>query len=102
MLNLPMMDWRLHVNHRSLRQTLSPYRAWLDAPLGIIVFFTFRHYGVSWDEEIQNQYGQAVFDYYASGFTDKHYNQIFNLSIFTAACLMVWRPSSTTYADADL
>lgn len=54
----------------------------LVAILGVVVFLTFRHYGISWDEDIQNQYGQAVFDYYASGFTDQHYNQIFNLHLY--------------------
>lgn len=54
----------------------------LIALLGLIVLFTFRRYGVSWDEEIQSQYGMAVFDYYASGFKDQHYNQIFNLHLY--------------------
>ncbi len=54
--------------------------AWivLGALLGIVLL-TFKHYGISWDEELQSQYGQAIFDYYASGFVDHRYNQIFNL-----------------------
>jgi hypothetical protein len=47
-----------------------------------VVMLTFQHYGVSWDEEIQSQYGQAVFDYYNSGFVDHRYNQIFNLYLY--------------------
>lgn len=54
----------------------------LIAIMGVIVLLTFRRYGVSWDEDIQNKYGQAVYDYYASGFHDQHYNQIFNLHLY--------------------
>ena len=50
--------------------------------LAIIVVLTFRHYGISWDEEVQSQYGQAVYDYYNSGFVDHRYNQIYNLYIY--------------------
>jgi hypothetical protein len=50
--------------------------------LAVVVVMTFRHYGVSWDEEIQSQYGQAIFDYYNSGFVDHRYNQIFNLYLY--------------------
>lgn len=52
------------------------------AVLTAIVFATFRHYGISWDEEIQSQYGQAIFDFYNSGFVDHRYNQIFNLYLY--------------------
>ncbi|MDD5586405.1 MAG: glycosyltransferase family 39 protein [Alphaproteobacteria bacterium] len=52
------------------------------AVLAVIVFLTFRHYGVSWDEEIQSQYGQAIYDFYNSGFVDHRYNQIFNLYLY--------------------
>ncbi|NTU77573.1 MAG: hypothetical protein HGA90_07170, partial [Alphaproteobacteria bacterium] len=50
--------------------------------LALVILLTFRHYGVSWDEEIQSQYGQAVYDYYASGLVDRHYDQIFNLHYY--------------------
>ena len=52
------------------------------AALAVVVLLTFRHYGISWDEELQSQYGQAVFDYYASGFSDHRYDQIFNLYLY--------------------
>jgi hypothetical protein len=61
------------------------YRAlvWgLMALLLTLVIATFRDYGLSWDEEIQSQYGQAVFDYYASGFVDHRYKELFNLYIY--------------------
>ena len=50
--------------------------------LGILVLLTFRHYGITWDEEVQDQYGQAVFDYYASGFIDHRFEQMFNLYLY--------------------
>ena len=48
----------------------------------VVVLFTFRHYGVSWDEELQSQYGQAIVDYYLSLGHDDHYAEIFNLYIY--------------------
>ncbi|MDD3288291.1 MAG: glycosyltransferase family 39 protein [Alphaproteobacteria bacterium] len=50
--------------------------------LVLVVLFTFRDYGISWDEEIQSQYGQAVVDYYMSGFVDYRFAQIFNLHLY--------------------
>ncbi|MDD2325182.1 MAG: glycosyltransferase family 39 protein [Alphaproteobacteria bacterium] len=52
------------------------------AVLFLIVCATFEHYGITWDEEIQNQYGEAVYDFYASGLRDRHYEQIFNLYLY--------------------
>jgi len=50
--------------------------------LAVIVVMTFRDYGVTWDEELQSQYGQAVVDYYASFFKDQRYLEIFNLYLY--------------------
>lgn len=50
--------------------------------VAIIILLTFRHYGITWDEELQSQYGQAVVDYYLSGFHDLRYAQIFNLYLY--------------------
>jgi hypothetical protein len=47
-----------------------------------IILLTFGHYGITWDEELQSQYGQAVVDYYLSGFKDNHYAEIFNLYLY--------------------
>ena len=33
-----------------------------------VVLFTFVDYGISWDENIQNMYGNAIIKYYLSGF----------------------------------
>lgn len=59
------------------------YIAWgLLSTVFIIVLCTFLDYGVTWDEELQSQYGQAIADYYASGFHDMRYAQIFNLYLY--------------------
>src|SRR5882757_4603638 len=50
--------------------------------VGILILFTFRDYGVTWDEELQSQYGLAVVDYYLSFFQDHRYEEIFNLYIY--------------------
>ena len=59
------------------------YAAWgvLAIVLTLIVF-TFLDYGITWDEELQSQYGQAVADYYASWFQDQRYAEIFNLYLY--------------------
>ena len=40
------------------------------AVLTIVIFLTFRDYGISWDEELHVPYGQKLLAYYTSGFTD--------------------------------
>ncbi len=68
-----------------LTLNLKIYRHAAWSVLGVVFVFilcTFRHYGVTWDEELQSQYGQAVADYYASGFKDLHYAEIFNLYLY--------------------
>ncbi len=47
-----------------------------------VALCTFLDYGVTWDEELQSQYGQAVVDYYISGFKDLRFAQIFNLYLY--------------------
>ncbi|MFY9288865.1 MAG: glycosyltransferase family 39 protein [Alphaproteobacteria bacterium] len=48
----------------------------------ILILLTFRNYGVTWDEELQSQYGLAIVDYYFSGFRDDRYAEIFNLYLY--------------------
>src|ERR1700681_2959806 len=50
--------------------------------VAVIICLTFRHYGITWDEELQSQYGQAIVDYYLSGFKDQRYAEIFNLYLY--------------------
>ncbi|MDX2027548.1 MAG: glycosyltransferase family 39 protein [Alphaproteobacteria bacterium] len=59
------------------------YAAWaVFGLIAVLILLTFRHYGVTWDEELQSQYGQAIVDYYLSGFHDDHYAEIFNLYLY--------------------
>jgi hypothetical protein len=37
---------------------------------GVIAILTFTNYGVTWDEDVHNYYGNLVLDYYLSGFSD--------------------------------
>src|SRR4051812_11031193 len=48
--------------------------------LAVLVIATFRDYGISWDEEVQNNYGDKLLRFYASGFRDRsamHYLNLF-------------------------
>jgi dolichyl-phosphate-mannose-protein mannosyltransferase len=45
------------------------------------VLLTFRDYGVTWDEDVHNWYGNYVLDYYLSFFADKtalHWRDLYN------------------------
>jgi hypothetical protein len=52
------------------------------ALIAALILLTFRDYGVTWDEELQSQYGLAVVDYYLSLFQDHRFAEIFNLYIY--------------------
>ena len=54
------------------------------AVLVMLVFFTFRQYGISNDEEVQNVYGQRLLSFYLSGFAD-------NFSLHVQEPLSLWR-----------
>jgi hypothetical protein len=46
-----------------------------------LVLSTFRDYGVTWDEDVHNWYGNFVLDYYLSLFGDKtalHWRDLYN------------------------
>src|SRR5215467_3545572 len=46
-----------------------------------LVLLTFRDYGVTWDEDVHNWYGNFVLDYYLSFFSDKtalHWRDLYN------------------------
>jgi hypothetical protein len=48
--------------------------------IAALVILTFRDYGISWDEEVQNTYGDMLLAFYASGFHDRsamHYLNLF-------------------------
>ncbi len=45
----------------------------------LFVFFTYKDFGITWDESVQSTYGELVRDYFASGFQDKRCNTFLNL-----------------------
>jgi hypothetical protein len=68
-----------------LKVTEKHYRVAMLGVLGIVaitILLTFRHYGITWDEELQSQYGLAIVDYYTSLFADQRYAEIFNLYLY--------------------
>jgi hypothetical protein len=68
----------LTANHKIFR-----YAAYgVFAVLFVLILRTFLDYGITWDEELQSQYGQAVADYYLSGTHDQRYKEIFNLYLY--------------------
>lgn len=46
------------------------------------VFWTFRDYGIGWDDRIQHRYGDRILDYYASGGEDDRALKEDNLYIY--------------------
>src|ERR1700756_3821418 len=74
-------------NHLSLRSGLSREIFWNRLFIGLIVLFatlaifTFRDYGVTWDEDSHNWYGNFVLEYYLSLFVDNnalHWRDLYN------------------------
>ena len=63
----------------SLYQALA---AVIFAVLAIIILATFRDYGNSWDERLQNAYGEKLLDYYTSGFADRSAFSFLNLFLY--------------------
>src|ERR1700730_13409685 len=68
-------------------QELNAETFWDRLSFGIIVLgtvlalLTFRDYGVTWDEDAHNWYGNFVLDYYVSFFTDRnalHWRDLYN------------------------
>lgn len=49
------------------------------AVLTAIALFTFKDYGLGWDDYAHSQYGEMLYAYYASGFTDKRAFDFVNL-----------------------
>jgi hypothetical protein len=54
----------------------------LFATLVVLVAFTFRDYAISNDEEVQQQYGELIVAYYASGFADQSVFHFKNLYLY--------------------
>jgi hypothetical protein len=49
------------------------------AAVAAVVCLTFQNYGISWDEQVQNTYGQLLLRFYASGFHDRSAMTYLNL-----------------------
>jgi len=68
------------------------------AALAVLILVTFRDYGISWDEWLQNSYGEKLLAYYASGLEDKSAFTFGNLFLYggffdlTAALLNLVSP----------
>ena len=54
----------------------------LIALLALITALTFADYGISWDEWVQNVYGEKLLTYYTSGFTDLSAFEFSNLFLY--------------------
>lgn len=52
------------------------------AALAVLVVLTFRHYGISNDEEVQHRYGELILAYYGSGFSDRSVFDYKNLYLY--------------------
>ncbi len=48
----------------------------------VLVLATFRDYGISWDEKLQNTYGEKLISMYASGFADRSALTYVNLYLY--------------------
>jgi hypothetical protein len=64
-------------------------RAWPRAVAGgifavvaLVILTTFQDYGISWDEQLQNTYGQKLLAYYVSGFADTSAFSYSNLFLY--------------------
>jgi hypothetical protein len=48
----------------------------------VLVWMTFEHYGISWDEDVQNTYGKKLLSFYLTGFTDRSAFEFDNLYLY--------------------
>lgn len=89
---------------RRWQRATAEERLWGGLALGvgaiatILVLLTFRDYGVTWDEDVHNWYGNFALDYYLSGFADHralHFQDLINYGAafdMTAAFLNKFSP----------
>jgi len=57
---------------------------WLLA-VAVLVVLTYREYGIIWDSEVQNEYGQKLLSFYLSGFQDRSAFEFQNLYLYGGA-----------------
>jgi hypothetical protein len=86
--------WLDRANEESVCERLSLALVTLALLLALL---TFRDYGVTWDEDAHNWYGNFVLDYYLSLFTDRtalHWRDLYNYgAIFDTVAAVVNRVS---------
>jgi 4-amino-4-deoxy-L-arabinose transferase-like glycosyltransferase len=60
----------------------------------VVVLTTFDDYGITWDEQVQAEYGELVLRYFKSGLQDLSCNNYFNLylygPLFDSFCALVY------------
>src|SRR6266550_1391788 len=74
-------DWL----RRLPRFDMGPLSLLIFAVLIVLVFGTFRDYGISWDEHVQNVYGHYLRAYYLSSFHDQSAFNYRNLRYYGGA-----------------
>jgi len=78
-----MIDWPMTVRYVPLRIRW----AWIFtgiffALVAVLVATKFQDYGISWDEEVQNTYGQKLLSFYRTGFQDRSAMTYLNLFFY--------------------
>lgn len=74
--------------HATVREDATPVdwvaaAGWtVIAAVTLLVVLTFRDYGVSWDETLQNTYGEKLIAMYTSGFSDRSALNYVNLYLY--------------------
>jgi 4-amino-4-deoxy-L-arabinose transferase-like glycosyltransferase len=85
------LDVTTHSGYRDLRTALWTRlsgKSWRPASLVIIIILfvlvisTFRDYGITWDEQVQDIYGHDVLSYYLSFFRDRSAFNFINLRYY--------------------
>jgi Dolichyl-phosphate-mannose-protein mannosyltransferase len=56
--------------------------AGIFASIAVEILLTFQDYGISWDEQLQNTYGEKLLSYYTSGFEDESAFSYINLFLY--------------------
>jgi hypothetical protein len=81
------------------------------AVLVMLVFFTFRQYGISNDEEVQNVYGKRLLSFYLSGFADDSaftyknlylYGGLFDMAAVALEAVLPFDPYDTRHLLSGL
>jgi 4-amino-4-deoxy-L-arabinose transferase-like glycosyltransferase len=69
-------------NMRSAKLIADRLALWILAAVAIIAAFTFRDYGLGWDDYTHSQYGDLLLKLYGSGFADQRALTFVNLYMY--------------------